>query len=69
MTFSCVEIREKRRINYPKSKPHFSPWIERRKPEFLGTIVGIRGPRTYVGPWALSEDTLRFEDRYTVMNM
>ena len=33
------------------------------------TIVGIRGPRMYVGPWALSEDILWSEDRYTVMKM
>ena len=30
---------------------------------FEGAIVGIRGLRTYVGPWALSEDILRTEDR------
>ena len=30
---------------------------------FHFTVVGIRGPRTYARPWALSEDTLWSEDR------
>ena len=64
VTFSRVEIKETYRINHPLSKSHFfSPRTRGEKLEFLGAIVGIRGPRIYVGPWALSKNSLWSEDR------
>ena len=62
-TFSCVEIKETYGFNYPESKPHFFSSDRGKKPEFLGAIVGLMGPKIYVGSWALFEDVGWFEDK------
>ena len=55
-TFSRVEIKGTYGIYYSNIKTPFFSSDRRGKPEFLGAIVGIRVPKIYVGPWALSEE-------------
>ena len=51
-TFSRVEIKGTYGIYFSNIKTPLFSSNRRRKPEFLGAIVGIRGPKIYVRPWA-----------------
>ena len=42
VTLSCVEIKETCEINYPKSKPHFSPRIRKKKTGVLRGYCGVQ---------------------------
>ena len=50
-TFSHVEIREKRGISYPKSKPHFFSLDRREKTGVLKGYYRDKGPKNIC--WAL----------------
>ena len=50
-TFSHVEIREKRGISYPKSKPHFFSLDRREKTGVLRGYCRDKGPKNIY--WAL----------------
>ena len=60
-TFSRVEIREKRGVNYPKSKHHFFSLGRREKTGVLRGYCKNKGPKNIC--WALSKDTLQSEDK------
>ena len=49
-----------------KSKPHFSSWITKKIEVLRGYCRG-KGPRSYIGPWALSEDINGFEEKGGVL--
>ena len=49
-----------------KSKPRFSSRIK-RNPRFGGGYCKGKGPRSYIGPWTLSEDVNKSEDKQIIM--